>query len=555
MVRRLAAILAADVVGYSKLMDEDEARTLEALTELRKTLFEPVVAARGGNVVKRMGDGWIVEYPSVSDAVGCAIEIQTGLANHEIIKLRIGIHTGDVTFQNEDIFGDGVNVAARLESLAEPGQVLISDSAHHSLDSKAVEKFIGGETHELKNITRPVAIWRWPTNSAAPTLNHVISSADRKPTLFVRGFTARAGSDDELIATGITDALSVALSSLTGFNYVVAEADADYVVFGIVQTHGARCRVSAQMLDGNANRQVWAEKYEVDTSDLFELQDVCVYRISMSVRSKVFLLEGEKLTDREKENMSTEEILSYAGAQFYSADPAIWRNIRPLMEWVLEREPDNFMAIGMAAATISGEFFYGYRKTDPQDVIDSFNRINQALRINPNSDFLHMVRACLLAVHEGSIENAEVAARRSLELNPNYSLGYFTLALTQAFAGDYRNGIANAYRAIEADKRHPYLHIFHLSAGLANFGLQDFESAQREFARSNQLFPDVPATLMALATNSWQTGDFDQAREVTEQLSRLEPEIRLSKIHFPPFRQLGVVARYEDGLRKSGLPE
>jgi adenylate cyclase len=553
--RRLAAILVADVVGYSKLIGEDEARTLEALNELRDALFEPLVAARGGNVVKRMGDGWIVEYPNVSDAVDCAIEIQTGLANHKIIKLRIGIHTGDVTFRNEDIFGDGVNVAARLESLAEPGQVLISDSAHHSLDGKAGARFVGGETHELKNITRPVAIWRWPANSAPPALNHLISSADRKPTLFVRGFTARADSDDELIATGITDALSVALSSLTGFNYVVAEADADYVVFGIVQTHGERCRVLAQMLDGNAKRQVWAEKYEADTSDLFELQDVCVYRISMSVRSKVFLLEGEKLSDRDKENMSTEEILSFAGAQFYSADPSIWRSIQPLMERILEREPDNFMAIGMAAATILGEFFYGYRKTDPRDVSDAVKWINQALRINANSDFLHMVRACLLAMHEGSIKDAEAAARRSLELNPNYSLGYFALALTQTFAGDYRDGIANAYRAIEADKRHPYLHMFHLSAGLANFGLQDFESARLEFARSNQFFPDVPATLMALATNSWHTGDVDQARELSEQLSRLEPEIRLSTIHFPPFREPGVVARYEEGLRKSGLPE
>ena len=144
MQRRLAAILAADVVGYSKVMGEDQAGTLAALRSLRRELFDPSVESNGGRLVKSMGDGYIVEFPSISDAVASAIEVQEGLRDHSIISLRIGIHTGEIVIEDEDLFGDGVNVAARLEALAEPGQVLISDNAYQSLDGKAAQRFSGG---------------------------------------------------------------------------------------------------------------------------------------------------------------------------------------------------------------------------------------------------------------------------------------------------------------------------------------------------------------------------------------------------------------------------
>jgi adenylate cyclase len=167
--RRLAAILAADVVAYSKLMGADQIRTLNALRQLREELFDPIVERHRGNVVKRLGDGWIVEFTSISDAVECTVAIQNGLAGHAIIKLRLGIHIGEVVFEADDVFGAGVNIAARLEVLANPGQVLISDTGYDCLDSKASERFRGGDSHQLKNIARPVAIWRWPAKSVQDT--------------------------------------------------------------------------------------------------------------------------------------------------------------------------------------------------------------------------------------------------------------------------------------------------------------------------------------------------------------------------------------------------
>ncbi|MBT3331345.1 MAG: adenylate cyclase, partial [Rhodospirillaceae bacterium] len=216
-VRKLAAILAADVVGYSKLMGEDQARTLDALRQLRKKLFEPVVDEYRGNVVKRMGDGWIVEFASVSDAVDCALRFQIGLAAHEIIRLRAGIHIGEVVFEDEDVFGEGVNVAARLEELAEPGEVLISDTVHNSLDKKSAAQFNGGDSQDLKNIARPVQIWRWSssgTQQVLPAERGMLALPD-KPSIAVLPFDNMSGDpEQEYFSDGMTEDIITALSRL-----------------------------------------------------------------------------------------------------------------------------------------------------------------------------------------------------------------------------------------------------------------------------------------------------------------------------------------------------
>ena len=163
--RRLSAIMVADIVGYSRLMGADQDATLVALRQLRPELFDPVVSRHRGNVVKRMGDGWIVEFASISDAVACGIAIQNGLDDHSMIRLRIGIHSGEVVFEADDFFGEGVNIAARLEGLANPGQILISDTAQNSLDGKTKAQFGDVGERQLKNISRPIAVWRWPATA------------------------------------------------------------------------------------------------------------------------------------------------------------------------------------------------------------------------------------------------------------------------------------------------------------------------------------------------------------------------------------------------------
>ena len=194
MERRLAAIMAADVVGYTRLMACDQARTLDALRQLREQSFNPVVAEHRGSLIKNMGDGWIVEFASVFDAIGCAIEIQESLSTYKLIQLRIGIHVGEVVHEADDIFGDGVNIAARLEALAEPGQVMISENVHQSLDERMSTLFAGGEPQSLKNVPRKIAVWHWPatTPSEGTTGTGPIAASPAGPrTTIYRGAAIR----------------------------------------------------------------------------------------------------------------------------------------------------------------------------------------------------------------------------------------------------------------------------------------------------------------------------------------------------------------------------
>lgn len=296
MERRLIAILAADVVGYSRMMGEDGVGTIAALTDLRNSIFEPTVIARGGHVVKRMGDGWLVEFPNASDAVAAALDIQNAIAEKGHLKLRIGVHIGDVTFQEEDIFGDGINIAARLEAIAEGGMVLISDTVYNGLDGVSSQNFSGGEVQQLKNISRPVPVWRWPVRDGSDAGKETeatdTSVYPDKPSIVVLPFINMSSEPEQaFFSDGIVEDLITALSRFpwlfvisrnTSFSYkdesiqirrIAEELGVRYVVEGSVRMSSTRLRVTVQLIDATNDRHVWAENYDRPTGDLFDLQD------------------------------------------------------------------------------------------------------------------------------------------------------------------------------------------------------------------------------------------------------------------------------------------
>ena len=275
----------------------------------------------------------------------------------------------------------------------------------------------------------------------------------------------------------------------------------------------------------------------------------------MSVRTQVLMREGEKLSKRDIDGMPTENLLSFAASRFYVPDAAVWREVRSLMERVLARDPDNFMPLGMAAIAIQGEYIYGYRKSDREEVARAFEWANKAQRLNTGSDFVNLVRANLLLYHQAAHEDAVLVAERALELNPNYSLGFNALGGAQIYAGDYERGISNAQRAIDADPRHPYLPMFHHTVGIGHFCFEDYEEATRQISRSNQLLSNRPLSLMGITASRWLSGDHVAARHIMNGLRELEPEIRLSLVHLPPFRDREVLERYIEGLRRAGMPE
>ncbi|WP_373085954.1 adenylate/guanylate cyclase domain-containing protein [Sneathiella sp.] len=504
MERRLAAILIADVVDYSRLMGEDEARMLAALGELRHDLFEPVVASHGGNVIKRMGDGWIVEYPNVYDAVASAIEVQESLAKHEIIRMRVGIHSGDVMFQDDDVYGDGINVAARLEALAKPGQVLISDTAHHSLDGRAAAKFGGGKQHELKNIARPVAVWNWPVGSELTAAQQVAPALSDKPSIAVLPLNCMsADPEHEYLADGLSEDLTTLLARVPDF-FVVARnssfsfkgEDLDisevgralnvrYAIAGSLRPVGKLFRVTAQLIDTETGQHIWSKHFDHPSDTIYELQDEIISAIVSNLLPELTRMEFERIQRRPLSDFNAwtyyqkaSGLLAVKGwrketftaaAELYRRSIALDEQFAPayaglslllalghLVGYVSEPDEalaaaDRALALDNGNSEVLG--YAGCALTDLGFPNRGIEILEQALDLDP-SNAQAMVALGSSFFASGKIGNAVEFIRHGLELSPRDSRqafwrGIFALALSRH--GKLENGIEEARNACRVD--------------------------------------------------------------------------------------------------------
>ena len=377
MHRRLAAILAADIVGYSGLMGADQDGTIEALRQLRAEVFGPAVAGHGGELVKSMGDSWLVEFSSTVDAVTCAMQVQDRLAGQGVIRMRIGIHLGNIVHDDEDIFGDGVNVAARLEALAEPGAVVISDAVHGSLDGTLRPHFNDEGERSLKNIDRPIRIW----SRAAPTRqqsdeNQVtippatyqdltgeqLELPDR-PSIAVLAFRNLGGDPgQDHLAEGIAQEIisvlarvtdMVVMSSTSSFAFkdrsatateISRELGVRYVLEGTLRVSGTRMRLSAQLVDATTGETRWADRYDRMLDDIFEVQDQITRAIVEAMA--VALTQGEELTVWSKRitNFASWELLLRGIALFQKFEAAANAKATALFRDAISADTGNVMA-------------------------------------------------------------------------------------------------------------------------------------------------------------------------------------------------------------------
>ena len=354
--RRLAAILVADVVGYSKLMGADQTATLAALRKLRSELFTPTVTRHGGETVKSMGDGWIVAFASVADAVQCAIDVQKGLSAISKLQLRMGVHLGDIVREDEDLFGDGVNVAARLQTVAAPGDILISDVVHHSLDGRLAVAFRKKSPLKLKNIERAILTFSWieaPAESKGEDESGETASAQRRSIgLGFDGLVMKAGDDEARhLCEGVNEAIRAALANQAGMSLLTESDKADMLVEGSLQAVGARYRAVIRLVDRNNQKLIKAEKFDGVIADLFEAEDDLALRICTSLRFAAFGYEASTL---EKSNLPMNEqdssvIRVRAGGLLSDLRYEEWLEARSLLETVLDRDPEDSSALAMAS--------------------------------------------------------------------------------------------------------------------------------------------------------------------------------------------------------------
>ncbi len=553
--RRLATIVAIDVAGYSRLMGADETGTFAAWGAHRAELIDPLIDRHRGRIVKTMGDGLLLEFQSVLDSVQCSIEIQDGLSKRNAdvpddkrITVRIGINLGDIIFEDSDIFGDGVNIAARLEGMAEPGGLLVSHAVYESIAGKLETVFVDNGARQFKNIAKPIRVWSWPRRLPADRQN-------RKPLVLVSRFEGRS-EEEKRLAKDIGEELETVLSQLTGLEVTDDQRAAQYVVDGSIRQAGQRCRISVRLNSVEGDRRIWADRYDVDSIDPFEVQDRCVYRIAMSVRRSIAADDAARLSGKALEEMSLEQLLSASGVSFFTPTKDGWLTGGVIAELALERAPTNFMALAMAAAGYGmAEFFYGFRRADDTVVDIAFERLEEARRQTNTSDMVLVVYSGMLPYCRRRHEEAAAAAERSLHLNPGYNMGLWSLGAAQAFGGKYAEGIDAATRAVNVDIRDPYVHLYSRVVGYGYYGAMEFQEAANWFWKADQLAPGLPHNLVGLAACQWHNGDHEGARGAVARLLDEEPEFRVRDMMTLPFQDVAVWDRFLDGLRAAGAPD
>ncbi|MCP5081009.1 MAG: adenylate/guanylate cyclase domain-containing protein [Alphaproteobacteria bacterium] len=584
MERKLAAIFAADVVGYTRMIRADEEGTLQALRALREELIDPKISEHRGRIVKLMGDGILAEFASVVDAVACSADVQHGLAERNSstpedgqIVLRIGINLGDVVIDGDDIQGDGVNVAARLETLSAPGGMCISDAVHEQVRDRLDLKFenLGGQ--DVKNVDRPVQAWGWTASGpdAAPTSSKIGSplAVPGKPSIAVLPFTNMSGDpEQEFLADGLAEDIITALSKISEmfviarnstFAYkgkspdirqVAEELGVRSVLEGSVRRAGDRVRITAQLIDAETGSHIWAERYDRQIVDIFDLQDEITQEIVTALEVK--MTKGEQIRVRRRQTNNIDAWDAYVQAQAH------------LLRFTRE---DNTMAqeLGTRAVNIDPEFaaahtllafthITGARLGWAQSAAEALERgddaVRRALAIDENDADAHAMLGSLRNYQRRYDESLE-AGRRAIELAPSAADHYVWSALTLNLVGRAEEAANLIEKAMRLSPFYPGYYLGIIAQSYRLLGrLDDAIAADKErLAQSpGNAFSDFR---LAAAVYS-ELGDEENAKFHVQEALRKNPHLSLEVVRqIDPYADECEMEHFLDLLRKAGLPE
>lgn len=581
--RRLAAILAADVVGFSKLMGADEEGTLARVKALRRDLIDPKVHEHHGRVVKTTGDGFLIEFASPVEAVRCAVSLQEALAaqatedTSEALQMRIGINLGDIIIEDDgDIYGDGVNVAARLEQLAEAGGVCVSGKVYEEVRDKLGVPFEDRGEQQVKNIARPVRVY-----ARKGTVTSARESADPspvplplpdKPSIAVLPFNSMGGDpEQEWFADGIVEDVITTLSKISELfviarnsSFVFKNRPVDlreiakllgvrYVLEGSIRKGGHRIRVTAQLVDGKTGAHLWAERYDRLVEDVFDVQDEITREIATALQ--VRLTEGEQVELRRRQTVHLQAWENYARAQahlrmFARADNA---QARSLLIKALEFDPNFATAWAHLAWTYLVEGRLGWGKPTEDPFLKGVEAAQRGLSINEReADAWGMLAG--IRLYQRRYEEALEGGQRSIELAPNAAdlLGMY--ALTLNFAGRAQDGLNVVRRAIRLSPYYPDWYLGAEAMSLRLLGqLREAIAADLQRLERN---PDNVFSDLRLAAAYVEVGDLARGRYHLGQAMLKNPSYSARQVKLTdPFRDEAEMERYLGNLRLAGLPD
>ena len=580
--RRLAAVLAADVVGYSRLMEADEAGTLAALKRHREAIFDPAVIAHNGRIVKLIGDGVIAEFGSVVDAVNCALSVQRSgastldqSATQSTIVVRIGINLGDVIIEGDDIYGDGVNIAARLEPLAEPGGVCVSSIVNESVGNRIDVRFSDSGEISVKNIDRPIRIWKWHPSTASD----LAKPTGKKPepnaataSIAILPFTNMSGDpEQEYFSDGITEDIITDLSKIAGLTVIARNSSFTYkgrsvdirevgkelgvrsVLEGSIRRASNRVRITAQLIDAANGAHLWADRYDRDLTDIFEVQDDVTRRIVDALKVKLSPAENMRLADSGTPNIEAYDCY-LRGREVMAVNPKNRERFEQSTKFfmrALELDPSYSQAY--AGLSMAYGLDYQNRWSDNPDLSLGLAKHNaeQAIEKNSNDPFARLV-ASWTAILEKDLDRAKSEADIALSLNPNYSGAYLILGHIQTLSGRPLEAIPALERATRLDPAFRSTHLHFL--GMAYLLAGKYETAAALLRERILLMPGTDFSRVLLASSLGHLDDGDGARRIWKELKEINPKYSFSE-HYArqPFQRQEDVQRIVDGLAKVGL--
>jgi adenylate cyclase len=580
--RRLAAILAADIVGYSRLMRADEEGTLARLKALRAELFDSMVAEHRGRIVKTTGDGALVEFASAVDAVRCAVAVQEGQAEREAgtpgdaaMTLRIGINLGDIIIEGGDIYGDGVNLAARLEGLAEPGGICLSANVHeqvrHKLDLAYQD--LGDKT--VKNISEPIRVYR-VVPEVGPSAERELSLPE-KPSIAVLPFDNMSGDpEQEYFADGISEDLITALSKIRWFfviarnstftykgqavevTQVARELGVRYVIEGSVRKAGNRVRITAQLIDATTARHVWAERYDRDLADIFELQDEMTQTIAGAVEPELSAAERERAARKPPESLDAWETYQRGLWHLWRFSKDDSAEAQRMLRRAQELDPGFATAFAFESYSHYLDAMLGFAEAPAESLAAALTAAKNALAVDDKDPVAYFALGRVYSMH-GKHDASVAELETAISLNPSFAMAYHGLGSALMLSGRLEEAAEALDNAMRLSPRDPVSWGTLCYRSMTCTLLQQYEAAA-EWARRAAHEPRAakggywPYAVLASALGN--LGQSVEARAAVEAALERKPDLSLTYLAKTlPTKQPDGLAPYLMGLRKAGLPD
>jgi adenylate cyclase len=572
VTKRLSAILAADIAGYTRLMEADSDGTVAAWQAARSNVIDPSITGHAGRIVKHTGDGFLAEFATVQSAVECAVAIQDGLTSSSL-EFRIGVNLGDIIDDGEDIHGEGVNIAARIEALADPGGICVSGMVHDSIRNRLDRLFEDIGEHQVKHVSAPVRVYRIAMD-AAPPVNNVIENPalPDKPSIAVLPFDNMSGDpEQEYFSDGISEDIITDLSNISGLLVIArnssfaykgksvdmrqfaAELGVAYVLEGSVRRADNNVRITAQLIEGISGAHLWAERYDRDLHDIFAIQDEITREVVSALKITLRLDETARIGVQATNNMEAYDLGLRGLNMLYRHDRGGVIAALKLFEQAIVLDPTYLMPYLRSVVALANIYINDWADDREEILKKGYELAVQAIKIDPMNPQGHCAMA-LVHTWKHDLDLAISEAERAMELTPNMAEAYAIYGNTQSYAGNASKAIDSLKTAMRLDPQCSDMWLHFL--GHAYFIAADYPQAIEVLEQRIQRNPETDISRVLLASCCGHLGLIEVAQRAWSTALKINPEFSLAqKAKTLPYKKADDWARYVEGLRKAGIEQ